>query len=118
MEEPRVISVHEYQLRPGRDGQDLESAYQQAQTRGLFDIPGLIDHQLLHGLRGHRQGKYAAIWIYESIQAWEALWGEAGDPLPKDKYPPTWKIWEEEMLSPLLVQDPDEIHFTSYLILD
>lgn len=112
-----VISLHEYQLRPGIEGKELEEAYRQAVARGLFDLPGLVEHHLLHGIRGDRESRYAAVWIYRNRKAWEALWGPPGNPKPKGDYPPTWQTWEDELLSPLLIRDPDKINYTSYQVL-
>ena len=38
----KVISVHEYELKPGVQGADFERALHDAERRGLFDLPGLI----------------------------------------------------------------------------
>lgn len=113
----RVVSVHEYALKPGVEGKDLERAFREAEALGLFRLPGLIEHHLLRGIRGAREGRYAALWIYESREAWEALWGPVGEPVAAEAYPERWKRWEREMLAPLLAEAPDEIAFTSYEVL-
>jgi hypothetical protein len=110
----RVISIHEYELRPGVSPGDFEQALRDAERRRLFDLPGLIAHQFLNGMKGARLGAYAAIWIFESRPAWERLWGTPEAPRSPAEYPDNWKIWENEILAPFLAQDPDTIRFTSY----
>lgn len=110
----RVVSIHEYELRPGIDPADFERALSDAERRGLFDLPGLCDHRFLRGLKGARRGAYAAVWIFDSREAWEKLWGPPGAPRPPSQYPQKWQVWENEVLAPLLVQDPDTIRFTTY----
>ena len=110
----KVISVHEYALKPGVDPAQFERAVLQAREKGLLKLPGLEECFLLKGMRGARDGQYSAVWVYESQAAWEALWGPEGQPLPKAQYPENWKIWEDQVLAPFLAQDPDQIAFTSY----
>lgn len=110
----KVISVHEYELGPEVLEADFERALRDAERRGLLDLPGLVGHHFLKGLKGARRGAYAAIWIFESREAWERLWGPPDSPRPASEYPETWKIWENDILAPLLAQDPDTIRFTSY----
>jgi hypothetical protein len=110
----RVISIHEYELRPGTNEEEFERALRDAERRGLFDLPGLVGHHFLKGIKGGRRGAYAAIWIFESRAAWEKLWGTVESPHAPVDYPPKWKAWESEVLAPLLAQDPDTIRFTSY----
>jgi len=110
----RVISVHEYVLRDGVTGERFERAVDEAEARGLFDLPGLDAYHFVKGIRGSREGHYAAIWVYESKAAWEALWGPVDDPIDKAAYPERWRVWEDEVLSPLLAEKPDEIIYTSY----
>lgn len=111
---PRIISIHEYVLRPGADEGAFEDAFRAARERGLFQLPGLEECLLLRGIRGSRRGRYAAVWVYESREAWEALWGPVDRPTTKADYPESWKVWEDEVLAPFLVEDPDRITFTSY----
>ncbi len=110
---PKVISIHEYELKPGVGDVEFERALREAERRGLFDLPGLVGHHFLKGLKGARRGAYAAIWVFESREAWQALWGTVGKPRPPADYPANWKIWENEVLAPLLAQVPDTIRFTS-----
>lgn len=111
---PRIISVHEYTLKPQIDVSQFEMAIQDAKNQGLFNLPGLVEYSFVKGIRGARQDQYAAIWVYESEEAWANLWGSVGQPHNKDEYPQTWKIWEDEVLAPFIIQDPDKIVFTSY----
>jgi len=111
---PRVISVHEYELRPDADPADFEAAVRDARADSLLDLPGLEDYHLLKGIKGARTRRYGAIWIYESRAAWEALWGPPDDPVEKADYPENWNTWEDEVLAPYLSTDPDALRFTSY----
>jgi len=109
-----VISIHEYELKPGTRHEEFERAVRDAEHRGLFALPGLVGHHFLKGMKGARRDAYAMIWIFESRAAWEALWGAVEDPHPPTAYPAPWKVWENEVLAPFLAQDPDTIRFTSY----
>ncbi len=111
---PKVISIHEYVLKPGVTGQQFENALHVARERGLLQLPGLVDYHVIKGIKGGRKGHFTAIWIYESREAWEALWGSVEHPRTKHEYPANWQVWEDELLAPLLTQDPDTITFTSY----
>lgn len=111
---PRVISVHEYELADRAAPAEFEAALRRAEERGLFRLPGLEAHFFVKGLRGVRRGRYAAIWIYASREAWEALWGPPDRPKPKHEYPQSWRIWEDEVLAPFVAGDPDRIAFTAY----
>ena len=110
----KVVSVHEYELKPGVQAADFERALHDAERRGLFDLPGLSEHHFLRGLKGTRRDGYAAIWIFESREAWEELWGSPDAPRPPSHYPQKWQVWENEVLAPFLTRDPDTICFTSY----
>jgi hypothetical protein len=106
----RIISVHEYDLTPGSGPAQFEQAIRTAERRGLFDLPGLIAHHFVRGVKGARSGAYAAVWIYESRDAWERLWGT----LERPQYPEKWRVWEEELLAPILSGHPDAITFIAY----
>ncbi len=110
----RVISVHEYTLKTSATKEAFEQAIQEARASDLLRLPGLVEYHFVKGLRGPRKNCYAAIWIYESTEAWERLWGPVDRPRKKAEYPVTWKRWEEEVLRPFLAEDPDEIRFTAY----
>jgi hypothetical protein len=110
----KVISIHEYILKPGVDEEKFERAILNSKQSGLLQLAGLVDYYLVKGIRGAREGLYAAVWVYESKEAWASLWGPIDKPLSKEDYPDNWKVWEDEVLVPFLVQDPDKIQFTSY----
>ncbi len=40
----RIISIHEYDLKPGSSPVKFEQALRDAEARGLFDLPGLMVH--------------------------------------------------------------------------
>lgn len=109
----RVISVHEYALKPEADAVKFEATVRKAEAAGWLKIPGLIAHYFLKGIRGDRAGTYAMVWIYESEEAWARIWGPVDEPAGKNEYPATWIRWEEA-LAPFLSADPDQIRFTSY----
>ena len=110
----RLISVHEYELKPGVDPERFEQTIRDAETRGLFDLPGLIAHHFVRGVKGARREAYAAVWVYESREAWERLWGTLEQPRRPEAYPDKWRIWEQELLAPILSGHPDAIRFTAY----
>ncbi len=113
----RVYSLHCYELRPGVPEVRLLEAWRRAKREGLFDLPGLLEARLLGGVKGARAGRLAALWIYESRQAWEALWGPPEAPLPPQAYPERWRRWED-LLRPILDRDPDRIEYTAYEALE
>ncbi len=110
----RIFGIHEYMLKPGVNENEFERAIQKAEERGLFKLPGLVDHYFLKGLKGRRRGCYVAIWVFESRKAWEGLWGTPDHPITKPDYPRQWKVWEDQVLAPFLDRDPDTITFTDY----
>jgi len=110
----RIISIHEYDLKPRSDARQFEQSIRDAEARGLLQLPGLIAHHFIKGTKGARRGAYAAVWVYESREVWERLWGTPEQPRSPQEYPENWKIWEEEILAPFLAQHPDAIRFTAY----
>lgn len=110
----RVVSIHEYALKPEVDEQQFEQAIREARQRGLLQLPGLQQHHFLRGIRGAQRGGYAAIWVYDSRESWETLWGPVSHPHAKRDYPENWKIWEDEVLAPFLGDDPNKIRFSAY----
>lgn len=109
-----MVSVHHYELAADATDEAFREAVSEAERRGCFDLPGLVGYRFLRGVKGNRQGRFAAEWVYESRAAWENLWGPVEDPHPKSAYPDEWVKWEDDLLAPLLAGDPDEIEFTSY----
>ena len=110
----KIISVHEYILKPSVEEGSFKRAILEAEERGLFQLPGLASYHIVRGIKGSRAGGYAAIWIYENRQAWERLWGSPDHPRERDDYPVNWRIWEDEVLSSFIMQEPDQIQFTAY----
>jgi hypothetical protein len=110
----KIISIHEYKLKDGVSIQQFEAAVDDAHKAELFSLPGLIEYRFLKCIRGTRGVEFAAIWIYENRESWEKLWGNVDRPVRKVDYPEKWKIWEDEILAPLLAQDPDRIEYAAY----
>jgi hypothetical protein len=110
----RVISIHEYKLMDNATAEQFEAAVENARKQKLFELPGLVEYHFLKKIRGTKSVKYSAIWVYENRKVWEKLWGKVDSPTPKDNYPENWKVWEEELLAPLLTQGPDRIDFAAY----
>jgi heme-degrading monooxygenase HmoA len=110
----RIVSIHEYDLKPGIDVEQFEHVLRDAAARGLLELPGLVAHHFVKGVKGVRRGAYAALWIYESREAWEHLWGTPEHPRASQEYPDAWKVWENELLAPFLEDHPDRIRFTVY----
>lgn len=113
-----VVSVHHYELAESATASDFRDAVSEAVDRDLFEaVPGLIDYRIGRGVRGARTGSFAAVWIYESRDAWTDVWGPVGDPVSKAEYPEPWLTWEDELLEPVLTEDPDAIEYTSYEVI-
>jgi hypothetical protein len=110
----RIVSIHEYDLKPGINFEQFEQVLRDAEARGLMHLPGLVAHHFVKGTKGVRRGACAALWIYESREAWGHLWGTPEHPRTPQDYPETWKVWEEELLAPFLEDRPDTIRFTAY----
>jgi hypothetical protein len=110
-----VVSVHHNELAESADPSDFREAVSEAVSSGLFEnVPSLVDYRIVHGIRGARAGEFAAIWMYESKDAWVDVWGPVGEPVPKTEYPDPWLTWEDELLDLVLANDPDTIEYTSY----
>jgi hypothetical protein len=110
----RVISIHEYQLTPGTSGRVFENAVLEARESGLLQLPGLVESGFLRRIRGTRPATYGAIWTYESVGAWENLWGTISSPLEPRDYPENWRTWEDRVLAQYLDRHPDRIEFCTY----
>jgi len=109
-----IRSIHHYELADSATSEQFREAVREAERRDLFALPGLESYQFLRGIKGARTDGFTALWTYESRDAWEALWGPVDDPISKDEYPETWRVWEDELLEPVLAGDPDDIEYTSY----
>lgn len=113
-----IVSIHHYELAASATDGEFRDAVREAQRRGLFDLPGLVEYRFVRGIRGARDGAYTAIWTYESREAWRNLWGPVDDPASKEEYPGKWTEWEDEILAPVLSGDPDGIDYTSYEVIE
>ena len=58
----RVISIHEYDLKPGADVTAFEQAVRDAERRGLFALAGLVEHHFLKGIKGTRRDSGSALY--------------------------------------------------------
>lgn len=112
-----IVSIHEYILNERSEPEDFKSAVTEAENRELFNLPGLVAYQFLYGIKGSNREQFAAIWEYESREAWEALWGSPDEPISEEEYPEKWRVWEDELLAPLLNVEPDNIRYTSYVVI-
>lgn len=109
-----IVSIHNYTLAESVTGDDFREVVKEAERRDLFDLPGLVDHQFLRGVKGARKNEFTAVWWYASRDAWRTLWGPVDDPVSKEEYPKKWAEWENQLLATILVEDPDEIEYTTY----
>src|SRR5262245_52229509 len=110
----RTISVHEYELKPGTDPERFEQTLRDAEALGLFDLPGLISHHFVKGVKGARRDAYAG-----SGSTKAGMFGnDCGAPGSIRRHPPSilrqWRLWENQFLMPVLSTVPDAIRFTSY----
>jgi len=110
----KIISIHEYELRPGVAENDFENALRQARESGLLSLPGLDLIYFGKGIRGQRKGRYVAIWVYTDLGLWEQNWGPADQPISSSNYPAEWRFWEQNILNKYLDRAPDTITFTAY----
>jgi hypothetical protein len=113
----KIISIHEYTLKPTVTEDQFKNAIREAQERHLLQLPGLEGVHFLRGIKGKRRGSFAAIWIYESREVWERIWGSPEEPHSKDDYPNRWRVWEEEILAPIHDGDLDQIEYTAYEVI-
>ena len=110
----RVISVHEYELPRGVEGAEFAAAIAAARARGLFQVPGLMAVRFARTLRTRRRQTYAAMWVYDSREAWDALWQASGQPDPEDARTGAWPEWESDILARILDREPNTISYTAY----
>jgi hypothetical protein len=110
-----IVSIHQYELADSASPTDFRDAVTMAVDENLFDaIPGLVDYRIGRGIKGSRTDQFAAVWVYESKASWEAVWGPVDDPVPKPAYPDAWLRWEDDLLDPVLADDPNNIEYPSY----
>jgi hypothetical protein len=72
----KIISIHEYVLKPNIGERQFEQAVRKARQRGLFQLTGLLEYHFVKGIRGLRKGAYAAVWIDESREALGRSFGD------------------------------------------
>jgi hypothetical protein len=52
----RIVSIHEYDLKPGINVEEFEEVLRDAEARGLLQLPGLVPHHFVRGVKGVRRG--------------------------------------------------------------
>lgn len=106
-----ILSLHEHELKSGVN----LAQYEEEVTAALkkIDIPGLLNVFLLKGSKGERDGRYAVLWIFESMAAIQNNFGT----FEKPKWPEIWLEYENDVLAKFITTHPDKIHFTDYEIL-
>ena len=57
----RMISIHEYDLRPGSGAERFEQAFRAAEARGLFELPGLTAPSFREGREGRKAGRLSIV---------------------------------------------------------
>jgi len=79
----RIISIHEYDLKPGLTSSSLSKP---CATLKHGVAPAPRARGSLFCQRGERcpPRAYAALWIYESREAWERLWAARAARGPQD----------------------------------
>src|SRR4029434_8459753 len=107
----RIISIHEYDLKPGSNPARFEQALRDAEARGLFNLPGLMAHHFVTRVKGSTRSAYAAVWVYESREAWERLWGTLEHPREPTENPAKWRIWGERRRGRILSRTYAAIRF-------
>ena len=110
----RIISIHEYDLKPEVDMSQFESTFRDAEARGLLQLPGLVAHHFVKGAKGVRRGAYAALWIYESREAWERLWAPPSIPGPRESIRTAGGSGRRSFLLPFSRTTRTVFRFTSY----
>ena len=108
----RVISVHEYELKPA-SRKPLSSAPCMTPNAAVSSTSRAHRPPFPSRPEGSTARAYTAIWIFESREAWERLWGTVEAPRPPSEYPELENLGDR-ILASFLTQDPDTIRFTSY----
>jgi hypothetical protein len=107
----RIVALHELDLKPGVDRREFERAVRAA-TAGLErEMPGLVERMFLLGYKAARKGEYAMLWVFESRDALEALFGTEDEPSPG---PAAFVRYEAAIAPYLSAPRPDLIRFTDY----
>jgi heme-degrading monooxygenase HmoA len=76
----RIFAIHEYELRGNIDDEEFESVLKSTLLSPELDMPGPESRHLLKGYKGEREGKYLVLWIFESQEALEELFGTQDRP--------------------------------------
>jgi hypothetical protein len=112
---PRIVAVHELDLKPGADRAAFERVVRRETADLARHMPGLVERRFLIGLKAARKGEYAMLWVFESQAALEALFGTESDP----RSGPDAFVRYEAAIGPYLAAArPDLIRFTDYLEID
>jgi hypothetical protein len=109
---PKVFGYHEFDLREGADEKEFEEDI--SKSIAEIKLPGLIDKFFVKGVRGKRRGKYAVIWVFESLEAIESLWGTEDDPKPG---PDIFLDYEEKVLGPYIDRPAQQIVWSDYEVI-
>lgn len=104
----RIYAIHEYELKRGVMSNEFESAI--VNKLANLHMTGLVSKHLLRGYKGERKGKYAVLWIFESQEALEKLFGTETRPLPE---PPDF-VGYENFIAKYIDREPMQITFTDY----
>ena len=112
---PRVVAVHELDLKPGVDRTEFERVVRREVADLGRHMPGLVERRFLVGYRAARKGEFAMLWVFESPAALEALFGTETDPRPG---PDAFVRYEAAIGPYLAAPRPDLIRYTDYLELD
>ena len=112
---PRVVAVHELELRRDADRAEFERVVRR-EIAGLGrHMPGLVERRFLIGYKAARKGEYAMLWVFETADALEALFGTESDPRPG---PEAFRRYEAAIGPYLAAPRPDLIRYTDYLEID
>jgi hypothetical protein len=112
---PRVVALHELDLKPGVDRKAFEAVVRREIADLGQHMPGLVERRFLIGCRAARKGEYAMLWVFESLEALEGLFGSEAEPRPG----PDAFVRYEAAIGPFLAAPrPDLIRYTDYLEID
>jgi hypothetical protein len=107
----RIVAVHELDLKPGVDRAEFEWVVREATVGLEREMPGLQQRLFLRGYKAARKGEYAMLWVFESRDALEAMFGTEDDPKPG---PEAFVRYEAAIGPYLAAARPDLIRFTDY----
>lgn len=107
----RIFAIHEYELRKGVDAEEFEDVLKDALTSNELDLLGLESRHFLKGYKSERKGEYAVLWIFESQEALESLFGTEYEP---KQGPQNFVSFERNLLARYLDRPPHMIMYTDY----